>query len=68
VNSWNLEPVRVAAAVRSVLVCLAVLGPVRLTPEQTAAIVLAVEAVLAVLVRRRVTPERSRGEHRRRRR
>ena len=66
---WNLEPVRVAAAVRSILLCLALLGPVRLTPEQIAGVVVAVEAVLAVFVRRRVTPtrktRRSRGERRR---
>lgn len=54
-NWWDLEPVRVAAAIRAVILCGTAFG-LEWTPAQIAAVMLAVEAVLALLVRNKVTP------------
>jgi hypothetical protein len=54
-NAATTEPVRLAAAVRVLLVAVAAFG-VGITAEQIAALVLVVEVWSAILVRDRVSP------------
>lgn len=56
INFLKAEPVAIAAAFRSVLWALVLIGAIALDQAQLAAIAIAVEAVLALLVRRSVTP------------
>lgn len=55
-NLLNAEPVAVAAAFRSVLWALVLVGVITLDEPQLAAIAIAIEAVLALFVRSKVSP------------
>lgn len=54
--SWKLEPVRLLAIVRAVIVLLSAFG-LQLSAEQTAAIYLVVELVFTEIARAQVTPK-----------
>ena len=51
----KFEPVAVAAALRTAILCAVAFG-LSWTPEQIASLMLAVEALFAVVTRARVTP------------
>lgn len=60
-NPWHVEPVAIAALIRSLILLLTAFG-FHLTAEQIAAVMVFVECLLAVVIRQKVTPNATNGK------